>query len=85
MTNTITQIQFERIGGETRIPILQIPTNDFFEVVRALEDELSKRGLIVGRIAFRWDPEGDGRSYAITEATRGVAAVFRIYNVTPKV
>lgn len=77
----ITQIRFERLGSETKLPVIQIYGNDLFQVVRVIETEATKLGINPAMLNFRWDPAGDGKNYLIRHATNSVIGVFTITNV----
>jgi hypothetical protein len=77
----ITQIKFERLGGNTKLPIVQIVGNDLWQVVRVIETEAMKEGINPALLNFRWDPVGDGKNYLIRHATNSVIGVFTIINV----
>ena len=77
----ITQIKFERLGGNTRLPITQIVGNDLWQVVRVIETEAMKEGINPALLNFRWDPAGDGKNYLFRHATNSVIGVFTVINV----
>jgi hypothetical protein len=80
----ITQIRFERLGSNTKLPIIQIVGNDLWQVVRVIETEATKEGINPAMLNFRWDPAGDGKNYLIRHATNSVIGVFTIMNVGSK-
>lgn len=80
----ITQIRFERLGTNTKLPVIQIAGNDLWDVIRVIETEATKEGISPVLINFRWDPAGDGKNYLIRHATNSVIGVFTITNVGGK-
>lgn len=80
----ITQIRFERIGSVTNLPIVQVASTDLFEVFRVIEHEVAKQGFLPHKLSYRWNVDGDNRSYVLSFPANNIVAVFSMHNVRPK-
>jgi hypothetical protein len=79
------QIIVEQFGRHKNIPSITLPTDKFGEAIRALEKVCFDHGVSPDRVAFRWNPDGDDRSYMILLPSNNIIGVFRILDVVARV
>lgn len=79
------QILVERFGKHTNIPAITLPTDSFFEAIRALEYVCSSHGVAPDRVAFRWMPDGTDRSYFVLYPNNNIIGEFRVLDVRSRV
>lgn len=77
----ITQIKFERLGLNTKKSPITVISNDMYELVRVIENEVEKEGINPAILDFRWNPQGDGKNYLVRHGINSIVGAFTITNV----
>jgi hypothetical protein len=77
----ITKIDFERVGLNTNKKPVVVISNDMYELVRVVENEVEKEGINPALLDFRWNPHGDGKNYLVRHGINSIVGAFTITNV----
>ena len=77
----ISQIRFERLGLNAKKNSVIVLSNDLYELVRVIENEVEKEGINPALLDFRWNPQGDGKHYLVRHGINSIVGAFTITNV----
>lgn len=77
----ISQIKFDRLGLNTKKNPITVISNDLYELVRVIENEVDKEGINPALLDFVWNPQGDGKHYLTRHGINSIVGAFTITNV----
>ena len=81
-----TRLTFEKLGMKKNVKPIILETGDLHMIHQMIQKIMSDQGFNVGRLMYRWNPNGDGVNYIINDTTMGKAtiAVFILEAVAKK-